>query len=380
MTGDDMRGHANARPRVGFVIEESLGHATHAANLQRLLDGTTSIEAELRTVAQRPTRVPGLGNWTVQAGLQARSRVRELRRAGRLDALFVHTQVPAILIPDVIRRTPTVVSLDATPKQYDELGQHYAHRPGPAVVERLKTAIHRSCFHGARRLVAWSDWTKAGLVDDYGVPAGKVSVIPPGIDTDFWDGGPARPDRESRAGPARVLFVGGNFARKGGLVLLDAATQLRDRGVEVEFDIVTRDDVPAAPDVRVHHGLTPNAPELIDLYRRADVFCLPTLADCLPLAFAEAGAMSLPCIATDVGAVREIVEHERTGLVVPVDDADQLARAIERLADDPASRRRLGDAARRHILAAHDARRNAERLVELLIATATDAAAPTTRG
>jgi glycosyltransferase involved in cell wall biosynthesis len=370
MTRDDTRRAAGTRPRVGFVIEESLGHATHAANLRRLLVGNTAIDAVVCTVAQRPTRVPGLGNWTVQAGLQARGRVRELRRAGRLDALFIHTQVPAILLPDVVRRIPTVVSLDATPRQYDELGQHYSHRPGPAVVERVKTAIHRSCFNGAHRLVSWSDWTKAGLVDDYGVAADKIIVIPPGIDTDFWDGGPEQPARESRAGPARVLFVGGNFARKGGLVLLDAAGRLRDRGVEVEFDIVTRDEVPAASNVRVHHGLTPNAPELIDLYRRADVFCLPTLADCLPLAFAEAGAMSLPCIATDVGAVREIVEHERTGLVVPVDDADQLAQAIERLAGDPAARRNLGDAARRHVLAAHDARRNADRLVELLLATA----------
>ena len=52
--------------------------------------------------------------------------------AGPLDAMFVHTQVPAILVPDRLRRIPTVVSLDATPIQYDELGAHYDHDTGSA--------------------------------------------------------------------------------------------------------------------------------------------------------------------------------------------------------------------------------------------------------
>ena len=124
---------------------------------------------------------PGLWNWTVRAGLGARGAIRRMRRRGPLDALFIHTQVPAILVPDQLRRTPTVVSLDATPIQYDELGAQYAHEVGSPRVERLKWRLNRDCFARAAAVVTWAAWTKAGLVERYEVPAEKIVVIPPGV-------------------------------------------------------------------------------------------------------------------------------------------------------------------------------------------------------
>ena len=94
--------------------------------------------------------------------------------------------MPAILSPDHVRRIPTVVSLDATPIQYDELGAHYGHDTGGRAVERLKWKANRACFAGAAAVVAWAEWTKAGLVDRYEVPADKVVVIPPGVDYARW--------------------------------------------------------------------------------------------------------------------------------------------------------------------------------------------------
>jgi glycosyltransferase involved in cell wall biosynthesis len=363
---------AATRPRIGFVLEQSLGHAAHAANLQRLIGTHHRIDAVFRTIVNQPTRIPGLRNWTVQAGLQARRRIGEMRSVAELDALFIHTQVAAMLLPDVMGRSPTVVSLDATPRQYDELGKHYSHEVGPAVVERAKHAVHRACFRRAARLVTWSEWAKAGLVADYGVPDTKITVIPPGIDTEIWQTQEDKSVTVGSHGVPRLLFVGGDFSRKGGLILLEAARRLRFKGVRIELDVVTRDDVPAGDNVRVHQGLTPNSPDLVDLYRQAHIFCLPTLGDCLGIAYAEAGAMRLPCIATDVGAVGEIVEHERTGLLVPVDDADQLAQSIERLVADVGLRLRLGANARRHVLDKFDGRRNADQLVDLLAATAAE--------
>ena len=200
-----------------------------------------------------------------------------MRRQGALDALFIHTQVPATLLPDVLSRIPTVVSLDATPRQYDELGAFYDHRRGSRIGESLKAAVHRHCFRRAARLVTWSEWSKAGLVDEYDVPPEKIKVIPPGVDVELW-----APDHLDSHGdgaePVRVLFVGGDLERKGGLVLLDAIGRLRDDGVDIEADIVTRDQVAPRPGVQIHHGLTANSPDLIALYRRADVFCLPTSA------------------------------------------------------------------------------------------------------
>ena len=369
----------NSVPRVGFVLEQTLGHITHAANLRALVTADRSIEAAFAPiefeVSGWAARLPPYRNWTVRAGLRARRAIRQLRRGGSLDALFVHTQVPAVLSPDHLRRTPTVVSLDATPIQYDELGLHYGHDTGGERIERLKWRANRACFGRASRIVTWSAWAKAGLVDRYDVPAGKVVVIPPGVRYEQWGGDAGERAPDDAHTPLRVLFVGGDLERKGGLTLLDAARRLRQEGVGVEVDLVTRSEVPREAGVTVHRGLGPNSPELIALYRRAHVFCLPTLGDCLPMVLSEAGAAGLPLVSTDVGAISEIVHDERTGLLVPPGDPVALAGALSRLAEEPAWRSKLGEEARRVVRTHYDAAANARTLVELLASVAREGAA-----
>jgi len=279
--------------------------------------------------------------------------------------LFVHTQVAATLMPDVLRRTPSVISLDATPIQYDELGEHYGHSTNGKQVERAKWRLHQSCFARADRLVAWSEWVKTGLVNDYEVPPDKVIVIPPGVDYERWARDPSA-DRGDHT-TVRILFVGGDLTRKGGHTLISAVRRLRARGVDVELDLVTSEHLASEDGITAHYGLRPNSPELIDLYWRAHIFCLPTLADCLAMVLSEAGAAGLPVVSTDVGALRELVRPEHTGLLVPPGDEAALAEALGRLAADPSLRSRLGANAQRVVREEFNAAKNASRLVELLV-------------
>ena len=360
----------SAPPRVGFVLEQTLGHITHAENLVHLVTPDQRIRAEFVPISfdvdARWARVPGYRNWTVRAGLRARRAIRDLGRDYPVDAIFVHTQVPATLIPDVLRRIPSVVSLDATPLQYDELGIHYGHSTNSDTLERAKRRLHRSCFANADRLVTWSAWTKDGLVRDYDVPPDKVVVIAPGVDYDRW-AADATAARGADGTAVRILFVGGDLTRKGGRILLDAVRRLRADGAEVELDLVTRDQLPAEDGIIVHHGLEPNSPALIALYRRADIFCLPTLGDCLPMVLSEAGAAGLPLVSTDVGAIGEIVRPEQTGLLVPAGDEAGLTAALGRLVADPTLRHALGANAQRVVCEEFNAATNASRLVELLV-------------
>lgn len=355
------------QPRVGFVLEHTLGHITHGDNLRRLITADGPIEPAFASV-EFPiegwrARIPGAGNWTVRAGVRARRALRQLRRDGPLDALFVHSQVPAMLIQDQFRRQPTVVSLDATPEQFDALGATYGHSRGSSGIERAKWHLARRCFLRAAHVVVWSDWTKEGLVDGYDIPADHITVIPPGVDVERWGlDRVAHPDDPS----LRVLFVGGDLERKGGSTLVEAVRSLRASGVAVSLDVVTRDHLVPSPGIRVHHGLQPNQPELIDLYQRADVFCLPTIADCLPMVLSEAGALGLPLVSTDIGAISEIVRPEETGLLVPPGDPVALATTLERLATDASLRRRLGEGAKRAVSVEYSAAQNAARLVDLL--------------
>ena len=357
---------------VGFVLEQTLGHVTHGDNLRSIISADPNIRATWCPIAFEvdgaAARLPLYSNWTVRAGIRARRSVRRAHREDRLDALFVHTQVPAVLLGRWMRRIPTVVSLDATPLQYDELGDAYRHGVGPPRVEQAKHALNVRTFRAARQLVTWSLWAKAGLVDDYGVDPAKVRVIPPGVWCDRWVAPVAGASTRDADDVVRILFVGANLARKGGDTLLAAFEQLRaQHGADVELHLVTKSEVQPTPGVWRYGDMTPNSDELKALYHRCDIFCLPTRGDCLPMVLSEAGATGLPLVSTAVAAIPEIVRDGQTGLVVPPGDIAALAGALSTLVTEPDRRKRLGEAARALVLERYDASKNATAIVDLMI-------------
>lgn len=356
-----------------FTLEQTLGHVTHGKNLQNILNPMRGLLLGVEKVEQGmpawSARVPGWSNWTVRAGIRAqlslRARVRRTPSA-EIQALFVHSQVPAVLLVSWLKKLPSIVSLDATPLQYDSLGASYAHETGPPWIERIKFRLNRRCFHAANHLVTWSAWARDGLVADYGVEASKVTVIAPGVNPALWTRTTARKPDDSSIG---VLFVGGDFERKGGAELLEAARLLREQPDVPPFDlhIVTKSAI--AEDVTpviVYNNMSPNSPELIDLFHQSDIFCLPTYGDCLPMVLAEAGAAELALISTDVGAISEVVRPGETGELVEVGDVASLVEALGTLVRDPERRRRYGSNANELVRRDHDARQNAIQLVELL--------------
>jgi glycosyltransferase involved in cell wall biosynthesis len=350
---------------IGFIIEQVLGHITHTKNLQQSVPSDPDVAAHWGLI---PYHMQGLAsriplynsNWIVRAGLQTRRMLVSMTRATPIDVLFFHTQVPAILASDWLRRIPSVVSLDATPLQFDRLGAFYQHTAGPVWLEMLKWRLNRDCYGAARHLVTWSEWARQGLIDEYEVPPEKVTVIPPGVDIARW----ACTPRDDHQGPVHLLFVGGDLERKGGLVLLEAFRALRPLGVELH--LVTRDAVAPEPGLHVYHDMQPNSPELRALYQQADVFALPTYGDCLPMVLSEAGAAGLPVVSTRVAAIPEVVHDGTTGLLVEPGDAAALAQALRTLITQPDTRRQYGAQATAHIAQAYDVHTNARRLLALL--------------
>lgn len=351
---------------IGFVMEQALGHVTHTKNLQTNVTLDAEVRAHWALVAWETHGLAGRipvykSNWTVRAGLRARSSLARIARQARLDALVFHTQVPAILATDWVRRIPSIVSLDATPLQYDRLGEFYRHASGPAWLEGLKWRLNRDCYRAARHLVTWSRWAKQGLVDEYEVPADKVTVVPPGVNVRDWA---APAPRARHDGPVRILFVGANLERKGGLLLLDAFRALRPLGVELH--LVTKDRVAPEPGLFVYANMRPNSAELKALYHQSDIFALPTSGDCLPMVLSEAGAAGLPLVSTTVAAIPEIVRDGETGLTVRPGDGRALEDALRRLVAQPELRLRLGERAMAHVAREYDAQKNAGRLLDLV--------------
>lgn len=351
---------------IGFVIEQVLGHITHAHNLQTHVPQDPEVRAHWGLV---PYEVQGVAsrlpvyrsNWTLRVGIRARRALASIERRARLDALFFHTQVPAMLTLDWVRRIPSIISLDATPLQYDQLGPFYAHSPGAPWVELLKWRLGRTCFDAAAHLVTWSEWARKSLIDDYGISGDKVTVVPPGVTVQDW----LRPQpRNAGAETVKILFVGGDLERKGGKLLIESFRTLRPLGVELH--LVTRDRVPAEPGLFVYNALQPNSPALKALYHECDIFALPTFGDCLPMVLSEAGAAGMAVVSTRLAAIPEVVRDGETGLLVPVGDGNALTAALRRLIADPALRLSLGERAVVHVSARYDTRKNSRRLLELL--------------
>jgi len=352
--------------RFVFVLEQTLGHAAHARNLERAVAAQPDIEATIIRIrfdaAPIMRRLPGLRNWSARASWAARSALRSRLRQGPVDAIYIHTHVAALLARDAMRRAPTVVSMDATSRGFDAVGAPYGHRRSPRFAEGAKRLIHRRAFTRAAALVTWSNWAAHSLVRDYGILPQDVSVIPPGVDLKRFN--PAPPAETGRA--MRVLFVGADFVRKGGPDLLRAAQHMTGA---IELNVVTTSVVNAVPanvPCRIHDQLAPQSEALVALYRSADLFVLPSHGDCSPQAVAEAMACGLPVVATDVGAIQEMVHDGENGYLVPVGDITSLRRSLRTLHEQPELRRAMGRRSRALAEREHDADRNNQSILGLM--------------
>jgi glycosyltransferase involved in cell wall biosynthesis len=353
--------------RVGFLMTQILGHIVHDQRLRLEIARDPAIEAKWMPIPpwakDRWQRIPLLSsNLTLLSGFRAKDHLRGQTDA--FDALYCHTQEAAVLLGKYMKRIPTILSMDATPINMDSIGLAYGHNARNGAVERVKHFLTKNTFHRAAHLVTFSQWAKNSLMHDYGIQEQKITVNAPGVDLARWSVLRAHWSDDDLS--PRVLFVGGDFRRKGGDVLVQCARSMPRNWT---VDIVTSEAVPNAEGlqgVHVHVGLKADTPELLELYRKVNIFALPTLADCSPLVILEAMAMGLPVIATRVGGIPEIVVDGETGLLIPPNSPEALLEAIRELGKNPERRRAMGIAGRLHVEKYFDGRQNYRALIALI--------------
>jgi glycosyltransferase involved in cell wall biosynthesis len=301
-------------------------------------------------------RLPFRLSWVLASWVAVR---RTLRRSHEecADVVLMNFVNPLVLLDRTLRRQKMVLWLDATPSQVGRMGG-YRRRRRPSLVRAPKHRLYRRAFARAAHVASVSRLTQQSVVDEYGVDARSTSVIPYGVDLARWS------RLAERADSTRVLFVGGDFERKGGAALL----ALAEACPTYAFDLVTT--IPASahlpPNVSVHEGLGPDDPALLRLYATASIFVLPTLADFSPIAVCEAMAMHLPVVAADVGAMAELVCDGETGHLVPAGDTTALLDRVRRLAESPALLTEMGARGRQHVEQHHDLAALSDTIVGLL--------------
>ncbi len=358
----------------GFIVEQALGHITHYQNLRYWVDKDTNIKPNWMPVGASTNdvweKLPVIrNNWSLQVSLRTRKAIKAAMELQKPDALFLHTQTLALFAIPLMHRIPTIISTDATPLNLDSIATGYNHKVGGNYfAEYGKYQWNKSTYNAATAIVTWCEWAKNSLVNNYGIPADKIAVIPPGVDLKQWHFKREHIEPVAK-NPLRLLFVGGDFARKGGYTLLEAFLNGLDR--DFTLDIVTKDtslkqELTGIENIRVHYDLTPNSQRLKQLYAQADIFVFPTQADCLPSAISEAMAAGLPVIATNVGALCEQVEHGVNGLIVPPSDATALAIALQTLKNNPEKITTMAAASRRIAEKRFDAQRNYGAILNLM--------------
>jgi glycosyltransferase involved in cell wall biosynthesis len=205
----------------------------------------------------------------------------------------------------------------------------------------------------AHHILCNSQILKDFLVSRYGLPPARLTVVPNGVDTDFF-----QPDPNGREEGSQVLLsVARLVPDKDHDTLLTAFGRLAGDHPGAELWLVGNGPRRETLEQKVRDlGLNgrvkflPATKDIRQLYHQADVFVLSSVAEALPNVVLEAMAAGLPVVATRVGGLPEAVVPEDTGLLVSPRDADGLAVALGRLLDNPGERRDLGRRGRQRAL------------------------------
>jgi glycosyltransferase involved in cell wall biosynthesis len=194
----------------------------------------------------------------------------------------------------------------------------------------------------------------------------RVTLVLNGVDVERFEVPTERPHH-----PPRILYVGLLTPRKGVLDLIHASNELRDEGIEHELRLLggTPDEGPAAaePVLEAAHASanllgTRTPDEMPQEYASADVFCLPSWWEAMPLSVLEAMAAGMPVVATDVGEVGKIVLDGATGLVVPPECPERLADALRTVLVDRLGAQEMGQEGRRRAQAHFSSRSTSDQI------------------
>jgi len=240
----------------------------------------------------------------------------------------------------------------------------------------------REKLDAAAFVVTISDFNRQLLTGLYGEAVGqKIAVVRCGTDPRMFR---ARPQLRSPRAVPLLVCVASLRPYKGHRFLIEACRQLQARGQAFRLVLVgdgverarlERQIAEAGLGDKVElRGSCPHD-QVADLLARADVVVQPSIVapsgqmEGLPVSLMEALASEAPVVATRISAIPELIEHERTGLLVPERDATALADAMERLLADRELAARLGQAGRQHVLARYTLQGNARTLHRLLVAS-----------
>ncbi len=303
----------------------------------------SGITANLPGVVKRGYRFFDANWYRSRRAFAERSRRATKMLKGRKDIDAV-LQTSSMLLPDV--DIPVFLYIDATLPQALDCAAHSAS-PVTLLSRRIikqAVAIDRLVYSRADGIFTFSEWCRGSLLSDFNLPPHKVHVVGVGpslpvigIDTGIDDG-------------QTVLFIGKDFERKGGPLLLEAFRMVKRKLPETRLIISGCSPEIEEEGVTVLGFLEGDSPHFIEkmlnLYRSATIFVMPSYYETFGIAYLEAMSLGVPCIALKRYAIPEFVIDGHTGLLIQKPEPEALASAMLFLLTQEHVRKRLGQTAR----------------------------------
>ena len=362
MTRDQPTAVSAKAPRLLYVVTEDWAFLSHRLPMARaardagfevhvatrVSDGAAAIEAERFILHPIP-----FARGSLSPGA-AFSTITALRRVHRdiKPVLTHHVALQACVLGSIA----TLGQPTATVNAFIGLGYSFTSNTGKARALRgLIGSLLWFFLKGTNRIALVQNGDDAAALISIGIPKGRIALIPgSGVDVDRFTPLP-EPN-----GPPTFAFVGRLLDDKGIRTLIAAHRLLRARVPDAQLMIAGTPDVANPASVTEAEAKSWNAQpgvawlghvsDIAGFWAQAHVAVLPSRREGLPLSLMEAAACGRAMIATDVPGCREIVAHDQTGLLFPLNDATALADAMARLAADPRLRSRYAAAARKRVV------------------------------
>ncbi len=272
------------------------------------------------------------------------------RRIAEAKPNLIFAAAGSAIVPFLETAVPIVYFSDATFRMMSDYHEAFSRlvkrteHSGNEIEQRSIEKAAISCFTSSTALESARKDYKANHATSHVIPLGANLPSAPSASD-------AAPRQISS--PLRLLFVGVQWAGKGGDIALDALRTLEARGIDATLTVVgcTPPSGVSHPKLRIIPFLNKSDPQdaakLYELYKSAHLFILPTRFEAAGIVFAEAAAFGLPSLGTRTGGVPTYLRENESGvLLAPEATGAQWADAIEALIQDPAKYQRLALGAR----------------------------------
>lgn len=273
------------------------------------------------------------------------------RNTARAEALAgMHPGFDAVLMYGTTYHprlnVPTYVYLDATSAQVAAAKVWEFARFSPRKVNQI-VSYQQKIFDDCTAVFPRSEWVAESLRNDYHLPENKIvqAGAGPNLRLD--------PLPHASYAAARILFIGVEWERKGGPLIVEAFRKVRARIPHATLAIVGCSPPVDEPGVEVIGHLSRKDPvmlhRLMEEYSRASLFCIMSDYEPFGIVIVEAQACEVPCVAPRRFAFPETILDGQTGALVDAYDPELLARTFTELLGNPERLAAMGVAARQHV-------------------------------